>query len=241
MSDTPTPAPEPGATPSPLNQAQLASLTKTEEICRVALLPAYLAQLVTEPGEEAHEDDITEAKITAALADCNTVRNYSGEAVSATTEKVLLTQKEIDTQDQLEEIIHFIQARARLKHYAKNPGILKDYGIGENITVSRAVLEQYALAIYQKTATDKLSKVTGTKRQELFDALDAYKGSQTDQGTGQSTASQLRGSRDNLLKTTVAQRMKIQFAADAEWPHTTPDNHPIRMQFQLPANRAFVG
>jgi hypothetical protein len=49
----PAPAPtEPGSTPSLLNEAQLASLTKSEEICRTALKADYLLALVTlEDGE----------------------------------------------------------------------------------------------------------------------------------------------------------------------------------------------
>ena len=50
----PDPAPKPfGSTPSLLNSAQLASLTKSEEICRTALKADYLLALVTlEDGEE---------------------------------------------------------------------------------------------------------------------------------------------------------------------------------------------
>jgi hypothetical protein len=34
--------------------------------------------------------------------------------------------------------------------------------------------------------------------------------------------------------------MWLQFA-DGEWPHTDPADLPIRREFQLPANRAFIG
>ena len=148
---------------------------------------------------------------------------------------------EIDARDALLVVIRFIQARARVKHHAANPSVLLDYGIGIDLLKSRSILEQYASAIHLKTATDTLSKVTAAKRQELADALAAYKTVQTSQTGGQSTASQLRTNRDTLLDHTVASRMKIQFSADAEWPHSDPANHPIRMEFQLPSNRPFVG
>jgi hypothetical protein len=35
----------------------------------------------------------------------------------------------------------------------------------------------------------------------------------------------------------VAKRREIQFAADAEWPHTDPANAGIRGEFQLPPDR----
>ena len=230
-------------TPSPLNAAQIASLTKTEQICRVALKPAYLAELITplDPGEVASDDDITADKINALLADCTTVRNFSADALIATTAKEDLTQEEKDTKTALLGLLHKIQAYARKKHNHDNPTTLKDYGIGENIDASRKDLEQWALTIYQKTATDKLSKVKAPQRQALHDALEAYKLSKTTQTGGQSTATQLRDSRDALLDKTVAARMQIQFGAEAEWSYTDPANHAIRTEFQLPNTRPFVG
>jgi hypothetical protein len=35
----------------------------------------------------------------------------------------------------------------------------------------------------------------------------------------------------------VALRREIQFAADAEWPHTDPANAGLRAEFQLPPDR----
>ncbi|MEO7934454.1 MAG: hypothetical protein ABIT76_14990 [Chthoniobacterales bacterium] len=239
---TPPPAPQPdGPTPAPLNAAQLASLSKTEQICRIALKPDYLAQLTADAAEPPAEDDLTEAEIQALLTDCATVRDFSSRAAAATTAKTDYTDEEIDARAALMEIIRFIQARARVKHHAQRPTVLLDYGIGIDLLVSRSILEQYATAIHLKTATDILSKVTAAKRQALLDALAAYRAAQTNQTGGQSTATQLRTSRDTLLDQTVAGRMKIQFSADAEWPHTDPANHGIRMEFQLPANRPFIG
>ncbi len=251
MSDIPPPAgnntpenqpPKPHK-PTPLNAAQLASLTKTESICRVALQPAYLARLITEldPGEVVGEDDITEESIVALQADCATVRNTSGEAVIATGAKHQMSQAEIDAEAALMVVIQEFQARARTKYHSKSPTTLKDFGIGETINANRETLEQWAQIIYNKTATDKLPKINAARRQALLDALAAYKTAQTAQGSGQSTATNLRVSRDTLLDDTVAGRMKIQFAAQAEWPHTAPANHAARMEFQLPATRPFVG
>lgn len=244
MPDAPIPpaAPTPGSerTPSPLNQAQLASLSKTEQICRVALQPDYLAQLTTD-DEAPGPDDITEAKIQALLAQCTEARGFSGAAAKATTGRILKTEEEIAAEEALVVIIRAFQARARQKHAATNSAALRDYGIGEDIDVSRAILEQYAQSIYDLTATDQLPKITPARRQELLAALSAFRGSQTGQSSAQSAASSLRTNRDQLLKEITAARLQIQYAAEAEWPSTDPANHPIRVEFQLPATRPFTG
>jgi hypothetical protein len=239
------PAPEdkpPGTTPSPLNVAQLASLTKTEEICRAALQPDNLLALITlEEGEEHGEDDVTEAGIRAILSLCDQARGKSASAAGATGEKKRSSQAEDEAEEALLQQIRFFQARARQKYFFKNPTILAEYGVGQNIDVSRSILEGYAQAIYDKTATDKLPKVTATKRAALKSALDKYKQSETEQTGAISDAGTHRIDRDSLLKQATAGRMQLQFAADAEWPHTDPANYPIRREFQLPANRPFIG
>lgn len=84
-------------------------------------------------------------------------------------------------------------------------------------------------------ALDSLSSIQQLANDYLA-ALAAYKGRQTEQ-TG---ASGTRLDRDSLLKQATAGRMWIQFAADAEWPHTDPANHPIRREFQLPATTPYI-
>lgn len=243
--ETNPPAPQPaapGASPSPLNEAQLASLTKTEEICRTALKPDYLGPLITlDAGEVAGDDDVTEAGINAILALCEQARGLGASAVAATGEKLQSTRDEAAARNALLALVRFFQARARQKHYFKNPAALAEYGIGQDIDVNRAVLEGWAQTIHDKTATDALPKVTAAKRAELKQALDLYKATQTGQAGASGTAVGTRLDRDALVKQATAGRMWLQFAADAEWPHTDPAHHPIRREFQLPATRAFVG
>ena len=66
------------------------------------------------------------------------------------------------------------QARARRKHFSKNPDKVSEYGIGLKTSNSRALLEGWGQTIYDKTATDKLPKITETKRAALKTALNAY-------------------------------------------------------------------
>ena len=242
---TATPATEPsqpGSTPSPLNEAQLASLTKTEEICRTALKPDYLLALVTlEDGEEPGEDDISKAAINAVLALCEAARGKGSAAVSATGHKEQSTAEEEKAEKALIALIREFQARARQKHFSKNPDALAGYGIGRKIYNSRALLEGWGQTIYDKTATDKLPKITETKRAALKAALQTYKDTQTGQSSAIGEASGTRIDRDSLVDQATERRLWLQFAADAEWPHTDPTNSPIRREFQLPANRAFIG
>ena len=181
---TATPAPEsnaPGSTPSPLNEAQLASLTKTEEICRTALKADYLLALITlEDGEEPGEDHVSEDAIKAVLALCEAARGKGSAAVSATGRKQQSTVEEEKAEKALVALVREFQARARQKHFFKNPATLTEYGIGLKIYNSRALLEGWAQTIYDKTATDKLPKITETKRAALKNALQTYKDAQTD-------------------------------------------------------------
>jgi hypothetical protein len=240
---TPTaPANPPGTNPSPLNEAQLTSLTKTEEICRAALKPEYLNALITlDEGEQPGEDDVSESAIKAVLTLCEAARGKGSDAVSATGFKQQSTAEEENAEKALVALVRVFQARARQKHFFTSPDTLATYGIGQNIDVSRSVLEGWAETVYNNTATDKLPKVTAAKRAELKQALDAYKASQTGQSGAIGEAGGHRIDRDALVNQATARRMWLQFAADAEWPHTDPANYPIRREFQLPANRAFIG
>lgn len=244
--DTPPPATpqpdEPGTTPSPLNVAQLASLTKTEEICRTALKPDYLAPLIAlDEDEEAGEDHVTEAGINTVLTLCDQARGKGSAAAGATGGKKQSSRDEDTAEKNLLALLRYFQARARQKHFFKSPSALAEYGIGHDLDGSRALLEGWAQTTHDKTATDKLPKITEAKRTELKNALAAYKGTQTDQTGAIGTASGTRIDRDALVKQATAGRLWLQFAADAEWPHTEPANQPVRREFQLPATRPFVG
>lgn len=238
-----TPAPKtPGAAPSPLNETQLASLTKTEEICRIALKSEYLTALITlEEGETPSEDDVTKAAIEAILTLCDQARGKGTAAVAATGDKREITDEEKNAKTTLLTKIRFIQARARQKHFFKSPNILSEYGIGAQIDNSRSLLEGWAQTIYDKTATDKLPKVTAAVRTALHAALTEYKKSQTEQTGAIGVATTTRIDRDALVERATAGRIWLQFAADAEWPHSELANAPIRREFQLPATRPFLG
>jgi hypothetical protein len=175
------------------------------------------------------------------LALCEAARGKGSAAVSATGHKEQSTAEEEKAGKALVAQIREFQARARQKHFSKNPDALAGYGIGLKIYNSRALLEGWAQTILDKTATDKLPKITETKRAALKAALQTYKDTQTGQTGAIGQASGTRIDRDTLVEQATERRLWLQFAADAEWPHSDPANTPIRREFQLPANRAFIG
>jgi len=50
-------------------------------------------------------------------------------------------------------------------------------------------------------------------------------------------ATEVREELKALLKTVTDQRVAIQLAADAEWPHTEEAHRAVRKEFSLPAQR----
>lgn len=130
-----------------------------------------------------------------------------------------------------------MQKRAKQKHEAKNPTVLKDYGIGKKWYNSRPALEQTATDILTKLATDNLPGISAAKVTALQEASDAYTKVQADQTTGQSGATTGRAKLETAVKDIIARRREIQFAADASWPHTDRTNAGIRAEFKLPADR----
>jgi hypothetical protein len=205
------------------------------------MIYGMLALITLEDGEEPGEDHVSEDAIKAVLALCEAARGKGSAAVSATGHKQQSTADEEKAEKALVALVREFQARARQKHFSKNPATLAEYGIGLKIYNSRALLEGWAKTIYDKTATDQLPKVTETKRAALEAALQTYKNTQTSQAGAIGQASGTRIDRDALVEQATERRLWLQFAADAEWTYTDPANTPIRRQFQLPANRAFIG
>ncbi len=234
----------PGGNPpkprGPFNKAQLTSISRTEQICAIALKPDFLPAL--ENNLPLDEGGITKAWIQDLAAQCTTARTTSAQAVDATTGKEDDTVQEHGDAAALIALLRYVQSRARQKYAGKKGHSLADYGIGSDMLVSRAILEGWGQAIYDKTDTETLPGVDATKRAEIQSALTKYKGTQTEQTTSQGTATRLRSTRDTFIEDIIiAGRMKIQFAADALWPWTDEANHATRVEFQLPASRPFSG
>ena len=247
---TPTPAPEP--TPpktskrGPSNQAWLDELTAAEAVLNAAAPADRAAQLAT--------GGIGAATLNALGDAIPAARTLAGRAVQSTTNKLDATDDETDLATDLINKIQEVQKRARQKYAATDKVRLKDYAVGQPFYSSRSLLEQAAAGVLDKLApaapagggaapaADVLPGISAAKIAALKQSLADYQNVQGEQTGAQGDATTARKQLDLLINGPggiVAQRRQIQFAADAEWPHTDPANAGIRAEFQLPPNRVF--
>lgn len=238
----PDPAPTPPPTPAPtprsrgdINQAWLDELTSSDELAAAAQKSAYAATLAS--------GDITAAKVTAFTAAIAAARKLAAQAVQGTSGKHNVTSEETGLQNDLINQIQTVQKRARQKYDAADPGQLADYAVGQKFYSSRSLLEQAATNILvklngtDKTPADKLPGIDAVKIAALAKALEDYKNVQSGQTGAQSGATTARKQLEAAIGNIIGQRREIQFAADAEWPHTDPAHAGIRAEFQLPPDR----
>lgn len=115
---------------------------------------------------------------------------------------------------------------------------LDGYLIGERLNISRADLLQKAAALIGKATADQLPGYDDAAEiKKVQDALDAYRGSQSESDSADSDQVGDTANRDKLIKTINTRRSAIQHAADALWPYTDEANAGQRKAFELPANR----
>ncbi len=230
----PTPAPTPRSR-GDINQAWLDELTNAGEIAAAAQKSDYKTKLA--------DGDIDQAKVTALTNAITAARKLAAQAVQGTTGKHNVTGDETGLQDDLINQIQTVQKRARQKYDATDPGKLADYAVGQKFYSSRSLLEQAAANILlklngtDKTPADKLPGIDAAKIAALAQALADYKNVQGDQTGAQSGATTARKQLEAAIGDIIGRRREIQFAADAEWPHTDPANAGIRAEFQLPPDR----
>lgn len=235
---TPAPAPAPKTAPKrgEINQSWLAEFSTAEAILAAAK-PADRATTLAAGGIDA-------AKISALTAAIAAARTLAGKAVQNTSGKRIITGTEDELKTELLQLIQTVQTRARQKYDATEPARLKDYAIGQQISNSRSLLEQAGTNILLKLTGDSaavppdaLPGITPAKIADLQTALDDYKDVQGDQTGAQSDATTARKQVETAVADIVAKRREIQFAADAEWPHSDPAHAGIRVEFQLPPDR----
>jgi hypothetical protein len=228
---TPAPAPEPKKPVQRgiLNQAQLDELTQAEAIVAATEAPDRAVTLA--------EGGIDAAKITALTTAIAEARRQGAQATQGTTGKQGVTAEESGLMDELVNKIQEIQKRARQKYDASEPVKLKDYAVGQQFYNSRSLLEQTATNILEKLKTDTLPGINAGKVAALQTALEDYQGVQGDQSGAQSGATTARKRLETAVEDVMAKRREIQFAADAEWPHTNPANAGVRAEFKLPPDR----
>ena len=212
-----------------VNKAILDELLKAEQIARAAQKPAYASPLLVR--------GILGAEVTALLDSITTARTLAGGAGKVA--RLEATAAERARRAELLEKIVEMQTAAKIRFRVSDPLHLQLYHVGKNLGASRADMEQFAPDIIDRAVTDALAGIDAAKITAARTALTAYIASNLDQTGATSTA----GAQQIALKTRVQQltdgRIRIQLAADAQWPHTIPANAAIRREFSLSSTSRF--
>jgi hypothetical protein len=217
---------------SAINRAIARALTKSEQITLVALKAEY--------GPALANREITSATLQDQLDRIAAARLTASQVTTATTGKRARTQLEHQARKELLASLAELISAAKQKFARSNPLRLADYFIGQSIDKSRADLEQFGRQIIDHAAADALPGITPAKLTLANQRHEAYRRSNVDQGSAQSDAAQLRRNLKDQVQVILDYRVTIQNAADAEWPHTTKTNAPIRREFQIPVRSRFV-
>ena len=228
------PSKKPAGERGPINQAWLDEISGTEKLAVTAAKTDYAAKLA--------KRKIAAPWLTKLNADLKQARKLTGQATGKTTGKKVVTKTEQDLRDALIEQIQCVQTAAKQKYFAKNKPALADYYYAKNLPgLSRSDLETCATNVLAKATDADLPGIEADELQALEDALDAYKGVETDQSGEQSGATGARKTLEKLVKEIADQRRELQFAVDGLWPAGKPENAAIRVEFKLPPDKAFKG
>lgn len=244
MADTPTPPPAPNGDNKPrsprgkVNKEWLQEVSKTESIVKTAEKPEYAGIIIVQTNGEG---DINPAFFALLKGRIVRAKELINQAITKTVGKEVMTDAESIAQTNLVNGIREVQKRANQKYADTTPLVLKDYFVGAEIDTNRPLLETVADSIIEKLKTDTLPKIDAAKKTALATLSQAYKDSQSGQSGEQAGATSARAGLEELVGLISGGRRKLQFAADADWPHTDPKNAGIRVEFQLPADRPFVG
>ena len=212
-----------------LNQRHAAALLLAGEIAATAGKPDYAAALATEDIAAAFVADLC-AKIAEANA-------LAAAAEGRTADRQVATQSEDARRADLLALVSLVQSRAKRKYKASDP-LRAKYFVGQNLAISRVVLESSAQTILVHLATDALPGMKPADLTAFQKALAAYAAVQTTQSGDQSVATTVRARFGDCVKEISALRRQIQYAVDGLWPASRKGNAGIRIEFKLRPDRA---
>jgi hypothetical protein len=244
----PTNPPATPVTPAPktqpkgyFNQAQLDDIEIAEEIVPPAQDSTRTAALATK--------EITAAYVAGLDDAVKLARTQIAATGQGADKRKAATLNADDAERGLVTVLQAIQSAAKQKHrmLAEDDDPTTNfptdgYMIGLRLNPNRAAFLQNAATLRGKATTDALP---GYKTPEslaaIQTAIDAYKEATATQAERDQEAADDRIARDKLIKKINSRRMAIQHAADALWPYTDDDHHPVRKLFKLPLDRPFNG
>jgi hypothetical protein len=218
--------------PAGLNQRHLEELMHAEQVGLAAQKAEYAAALAL---REISADEALQMRvqISAARAKC-------ADALQSETGKQSATAGEAQARRVLVAVLREAQTAAKQKYARTNRVALKDYFVGEDLSGSRSKLEQIAMSILNKLQSDTLPGITPPKITAFKEAFEAWFNADSHQTDQKSDARSSRQELSEMVESIMTRRIKIQFAADAQWPYTDPSSAAVRNEFHLPVNRPFT-
>ncbi len=213
----------------PINQAQAKELNKAEAVAQAATNADRASALASR--------DIDDKYVTAMVTEIGNAREKAGEALINTTAQREATAAQSDAEQSLVAGLQEAQKAAKQKYARSNRIALSDYFVGKKLNGSKPNLAQTSQTILDKLATDKLPGFTTAKVKALDALRTAWVDSTETQAGAQSAALSARAELRTLLKSVSDRRVAVQFAADAEWPHTEEEHGGVRKEFALAAKR----
>jgi hypothetical protein len=211
-----------------LNQRQISDLNKAGNIAHAAQQAGRATALA--------DRDITSADVQALSDAVLAATQKAGAAVDTTIAKQNATGAENLAQNTLLGILADIQKAAKQK-YTGDKISLAAYYVGQNLHRNRPQLETASQAILDKLSKDTLPGIKPANITALTTARQAYVDASTAQTGQQSSATTARKELESMLADVHTKRLKIQYAADAVWPHTDPTNAGVRKEFELVSTR----
>ena len=218
-------------TRGPLNKSHLRKLTKAEEIGQAAQSDEHAAVLA--------ERDITAPFVTDFLDDTEEARTKASDAVMHSTAAKNATSDEDKAAHVLLAALQEVQKAAKQKYARSNRIALGDYFVGRKLNGNRPNLLQTSQTIINKVAADTLPGITAAKKTKLKTSRQAWIDANAVKTDSSTFAQSARAELKSMIRSIEDRRVAIQLAADAEWPHTNPENAAIRKEFRLSPRKPF--
>lgn len=214
---------------SPINQADLRKLATAESVGKAAQRDEHAALLDTR--------EISAAFVTGFLGHVTAARDKVSEVLQNRTASKEATQAQKLAEKVLLAGLREVQKAAKQKYRRTNPLALADYLVGEKLNGSQPNLAQTSQTIVTRLATDTLPGITAAKVTALGAARQNWLDLQAVQDAAASEAEDAAAEFKTLLKTVADEKLTIQMAADAQWPHDAAEHSGLRKEFALPARR----
>ena len=132
-----------------------------------------------------------------------------------------------------------VQGAARVQFLPEQPAKLDSYLVGQPLAESRPLLERHSQAIIDNANTERPAGLDTDFIDNVKAERTAYLATTATQGSEEARGQQDRAERDELVKSIIARRKKIQYAADTLWPPRKPESVQARKDFKLPASRPY--